>query len=51
LFYLRARGISKEAARAMMLYAFAGEVTDKIVHDGIRKYIDAAISERLQKNF
>lgn len=51
LFYLRARGISKEAARAMMLYAFAGEVTDKIAHDGIRKYIDAAISERLQKNF
>lgn len=51
LFYLRARGISKEAARAMMLYAFAGEVTDKIVHDGIRKYIDAAIGERLQKNF
>lgn len=51
LFYLRARGISKDAARAMMLYAFAGEITDKIVHDGIRSYIDAAISERLQKNF
>lgn len=51
LFYLRARGISKDAARAMMLYAFAGEITDKIAHDGIRNYIDAVISERLQKNF
>lgn len=51
LFYLRTRGISKDAARAMMLYAFAGEITDKIGHTGIREYIDTAISERLNKNF
>lgn len=51
LFYLRARGIDKNAARAMMLYAFAGEVTEKIPHAGIRAYIDLAISERLQNNF
>ena len=50
LFYLRARGIDKDSARAMMLYAFAGEITDKIPHEGIRKYIDMVISERLQKN-
>jgi Fe-S cluster assembly protein SufD len=49
LFYLRARGIDKDSARAMMLYAFAGEITDKIPHEGIRKYIDMVISERLQK--
>lgn len=49
LFYLRARGIDKDSARAMMLYAFAGEVTEKIPHEGIRKYIDLVISERLQK--
>lgn len=51
LFYLRTRGISKDSARAMMLYAFAGEVTDKIPHPAIRNYIDSLISERLQKNF
>jgi Fe-S cluster assembly protein SufD len=51
LFYLRTRGIHKDAARAMMLYAFAGEITDKIANPVIREYIDLAISERLQKNF
>jgi Fe-S cluster assembly protein SufD len=51
LFYLRTRGIHKDAARAMMLYAFAGEVTDKIQHPGIKNYIDTVIGERLQKNF
>ena len=51
LFYLRTRGINKDAARAMMLYAFAGEVTDKIGHPGIKSYIDKVIGERLQKNF
>lgn len=51
LFYLRTRGIDKDAARAMMLYAFAGEITEKIPHSGIRKYIDVAISARLQSNF
>ncbi|MEX2234388.1 MAG: Fe-S cluster assembly protein SufD, partial [Cyclobacteriaceae bacterium] len=51
LFYLRTRGINKDAARAMMLYAFAGEVTDKIAHPGIKNYIDKVIGERLQKNF
>jgi Fe-S cluster assembly protein SufD len=51
LFYLRTRGIDKDAARAMMLYAFAGEITDKIPHAGISAYIDAAIGERLRKNY
>lgn len=51
LFYLRTRGIHKDAARAMMLSAFAGEITEKIPHNGIRNYIEMAINERLQKNF
>lgn len=51
LFYLRARGISHEAARAMMLYAFAGEVMEKIPHEGIKTYIDEAVTGRLHKNF
>lgn len=51
MFYLRARGIDKNAARAMMLYAFAGEVTDKIPNAVIKRHIDQAINERLQHNF
>ena len=51
LFYLRTRGIHKDTARAMMLYAFAGEITEKIPHAGIREYIDMAITERLKSNF
>jgi Fe-S cluster assembly protein SufD len=51
VFYLRTRGIDKDSARAMMLNAFAGEVTDKIAHPAIKNYIDGLIGERLQKNF
>ncbi len=50
MFYLRARGIDKQTARAMMLYAFAGEVSDKIPHAGIKRYIEGIIRERLQNN-
>jgi Fe-S cluster assembly protein SufD len=51
LFYLQTRGISKETARAMMLYAFAVELLETIKHESIKNYIDALISERLHKNF
>jgi Fe-S cluster assembly protein SufD len=51
LFYLRARGISKETARAMMLYAFAGELLETIKNKSLRTYLDSLISERLHKNF
>lgn len=51
LFYLQSRGISKETAQAMMLYAFAGELVDNVKHPVIKEYIDKVISERLHKNF
>jgi Fe-S cluster assembly protein SufD len=51
VFYLQSRGISKETAKAMMLYAFAGEVLDNVKHPVIKDYLDQAISERLHKNF
>ena len=44
LFYLRARGLSKESARAVLVNAFASDVIDMIgveaVKDEIEKYID-----------
>jgi Fe-S cluster assembly protein SufD len=51
VFYLQARGISKESAQAMMLYAFAGEVLEHVKHPVLREYLDTLISERLHKNF
>jgi len=51
LFYLQSRGISKETARAMMLYAFAGEVLDHVSNPAMKEYVDALISERLHKDF
>ncbi|MDN5201414.1 Fe-S cluster assembly protein SufD [Fulvivirgaceae bacterium BMA10] len=51
LFYLRARGLSKESARAMLLYAFAHEAIEKVKSDAVRDYLDKLIKERLNKNF
>lgn len=51
LFYLQSRGIKKETARAMMLYAFAAELLENVKHPVIKNYLDNIISERLHKNF
>ncbi len=51
LFYLQSRGIDKETSRAMMLYAFAGDVLEHVAHPVMKNYIDAIISDRLHKNF
>lgn len=51
MFYLQTRGISKESARAMMLYAFAGEILDNVKHPELKAYLDQLVSERLHKNF
>lgn len=51
LFYLRSRGISKEMARGMMLYAFAGETIASMKNETIKSFMDGLISEKLHKNF
>jgi Fe-S cluster assembly protein SufD len=51
LFYLRSRGINKETALAMMLYAFAGDVIDHVPNPAMKVFLDAVISDRLHKNF
>ncbi|MGE0590815.1 MAG: Fe-S cluster assembly protein SufD [Cyclobacteriaceae bacterium] len=51
LFYLQSRGIPKSTAKAMLLYAFAGEVLEAIKDEKLREYIDGIVSERLHKNF
>jgi Fe-S cluster assembly protein SufD len=51
MFYLQTRGIHKETARAMMLYAFAIEILNNVRHPELKVYFDHLVSERLHKNF
>ena len=49
LFYVKSRGISEEAARALLTVGFAGEVTNYINNEALRKHVDALVIERLQE--
>ena len=51
LFYLQSRGVGKERARVLLLYAFAGEVLESVKIEPLRKYLEGLISERLHKDF
>ena len=47
LFYLRARGISKEHAQAMLLKSFAENVIEQIKIEALKQYAEEMIVERL----
>jgi Fe-S cluster assembly protein SufD len=47
LFYMRQRGIPEVQARALLMQAFVGEVTDRIGHPLAREAAEAWIAERL----
>ncbi len=49
LFYVKSRGISEEAARALLTVGFAGEVTNYINNEAVRKHVDALVIDRLQE--
>lgn len=49
LFYVKSRGISEEAARALLTVGFASEVTNYINDEPVRKHVDALIIQRLQE--
>jgi len=51
LFYLQSRGIPKQKAKAMLLYAFAAEVFAPIKSEVLRTHIDHLVSERLHQIF
>jgi Fe-S cluster assembly protein SufD len=51
LFYLRARGISENNARSLLLHAFAADILDQIKLEPLRIHADRMISERLEFNF
>ncbi len=41
LFYLRARGIPEDQAKALLIQAFIGEVLDRVEHEGLRQALEA----------
>lgn len=49
MFYLRSRGIDKESARAMLLYAFAVDVLDNVKIKPLKKHLDRIIAERFNQ--
>ncbi|MBL3656044.1 Fe-S cluster assembly protein SufD [Fulvivirga sediminis] len=51
LFYLQSRGVGKERARVLLLYAYAAEILENIKLDPLKDYLEGLVSERLHKNF
>ncbi len=47
LFYLRTRGIDGNTAKAMLLYAFASEVTETLPDEELKTYLSDLIGKRL----
>ncbi|MEM7109712.1 MAG: SufD family Fe-S cluster assembly protein, partial [Bacteroidota bacterium] len=47
LFYMQARGLSKESARALLLYAFATEVLENVKIEAVKTHLEQIISQRL----
>ena len=48
MFYLRSRGISKEEARVLLMYAFAYEVIDKIKVEALKEQIRELVEKRFR---
>lgn len=47
VFYMQARGIGKAEAKALMTYAFAAEVLERLPHDGLRNLLEQQIATKL----
>jgi len=47
LFYLRSRGIGEEAARALLVHAFAFDVTSRIASGPVRAYVEGLVGKGL----
>jgi len=48
MFYLRQRGICEANARLLLLYAFAGEIVDKVSIEALKLRVDDMIRKRLK---
>lgn len=50
LFYMQARGISKDTARALLTLAFAQDVIDKFEIPSIKEYLQELITEKIYQD-
>jgi len=48
IFYLQSRGIGREVARRMLVYAFAGDIINRISLEPYREQLDAILVKRLE---
>jgi Fe-S cluster assembly protein SufD len=48
LFYLRARGLPRPEAEALMLQAFVGEAIETMEHEGLREVVEAVVESWLR---
>lgn len=44
LFYMRSRGLDEEAARALLIKAFAAEITDEVKVEPLRHYLEKLVA-------
>jgi Fe-S cluster assembly protein SufD len=49
MFYLRSRGVPQKQARALLVYAFAAEVFEKITIDSVREPLEKLLFEVLNQ--
>ena len=49
IFYMRARGLTEENARHMLMHAFAGEIIERIACKPVREELDRLVWDRLEK--
>lgn len=49
LFYLRTRGIGEEAARVLLVHAFAFDVTSRFSNERVRGYVEHLVEQGLEK--
>ncbi|KAB7730227.1 Fe-S cluster assembly protein SufD [Rudanella paleaurantiibacter] len=47
LFYMQSRGIPKQQAQTLLMYAFAEDVLNKIKIDPIREYLEKVVAQKL----
>ncbi len=48
LFYLQTRGIGKETARGLLVFAFGEEVVEKIKHEALKNKLEKRVAELLK---
>ena len=50
MFYLRSRGLSPEAARALLTYAFGSELIEKVPSPDVRAFLENHLRAWLPAN-